>query len=123
MSSQTLLIYNISTLISNLTSTDFWFLVIDGLSNPDISSSSSTFNFTFMNLSSDSTGLITASLSRQLAYQVSSPPMNLQIKSLQFDNSKLGVLANYTFGVSTISGNNIVINSQSYIGLKILFPI
>lgn len=122
MSGQVLSISNISALISNLTSNSFWYLVIDGLTNPDISSASSTFNFTFMNLSSDNTGLITASISRPLPYKVSTPPLNLQIQSLQIDNSKLGVLANYTFAISTISGGKIVINNQSNIGVKLLFP-
>jgi hypothetical protein len=75
-----------------------------------------------MNLSSDNTGLITGEISKQLAYKVSSPPSNLQIKSMQIDNSKLGVIANYSFDLTTISGNNIIINSQSIIGLKIAFP-
>jgi len=75
-----------------------------------------------MNLSSDNTGLITGSISRRLAYKVSPPPRSMQIKSIQIDNNKLGVLSKYVFGFSTISGNNIVVNSQSKVGIKILLP-
>lgn len=121
MNGQSLSISNMNTVIANLTSDQFIFLVVHGLTNPDLSSSNSTFNFSFLNVSSTS-GLILGSSSKQLAYQVSSTPLNLQIQGLTIDNTKLSVMANYTFTLVTISGSNLTVNSQTTIGINIIFP-
>lgn len=104
MKGQKLTIYNLSIPLKNLTKTDFLYLTVNGLVNPQTSVSQVNFNFTFIssNTSTYSQGILI--FSYPLSYTISSPPTDIQIGAIILSNDKYKVASEYTFSVSSVNG-------------------
>lgn len=70
MSGQSILISGLIGVMSGLKNDEFLFIDVFGLKNPDVSVSSSTFKFTFLNIT-ENTGNVIGTMTQLLPYRVS----------------------------------------------------
>ena len=122
MTGQKIIISGLATLLSNLSSTGFLYLTVNGLNNPTTSVSQSNFTFTFINTSSpifQSAGIYTLPLS----YTVSNnAPTNLQIGNISLSDGRYYVNSLYTFTITSVQSASLTIVNKSNLGVIIQFP-
>ncbi len=70
MSGQSILISGLVNVIKGLKNDEFLFIDVFGLKNPDVSVNSSSFKFTFLNLT-ENTGNAIGTITQLLPYRVS----------------------------------------------------
>ena len=120
MKGQKVIIYNLTSIISKLSSNDFLYLGINGLMNPQTSLSRTNFTFTFITNSTYVQSILQFTL--PLSYTISSPPTDMQIGAISLSNNKFYVISQYTFTVSSVNGVTLYITASSQIGIMIDFP-
>ena len=122
MKGQKLTFTGLSTLIRGLTSSQFLYLTVEGLLNPDTSVSQTNFTFTFIDTSSTYNQAILR-FDLPLSFTVSNPPTNMQIESITLSNPKYYARSTYTFTLSSISGSTFTIAKHSQLGVIVHFPV
>ena len=121
MTSQKIIIEGLDTVLKALSTTQFLYLTVSGLLNPDISTSRTNFTFTFINTSTTFSQAVLR-FDLPLSYTISDPPLNIQIGNIALTNPKYYANSDYTFSLNALTGSTFSISKSSRIGLIIHFP-
>lgn len=121
MANKIVKLQNVTSLLSGLGTDDFLRFSFYKLKNANISTTNITFKVSFLD-SSTGSGNVLSSGSVSFPSSVSSPPSNLQINKIQTASHKLLVSNLYSFNLTTVTGEEISVNSLSKIGLIVNFP-
>lgn len=121
MSGSTVVIDKIDTIQNLLGNDDFLRLAIYRLKNANISTWSHSYKVTFLDTSTGEGSVISSGVVKT-PYRISPTPTNIQFNNIIVGSTKLFVKTNYTFEISTVNNEDIHINSDSRIGVLIVFP-
>jgi hypothetical protein len=122
MIGQTITVSGLTSILTNLSSSNFLYLTIYGIINP--ATSLSLANFTFSLITSSSTlTQAAAQYVLPLSLAVSNAPAEIQIGNITLSNNRYFVMSNYTFTLTSQGSANVTIVQKSNLGLKIDFPV